>query len=147
MRKYLCNQCARELGQLPTINTEQSFTGSGIVGDYLFDKYVRHTQFPTGDGFVSIYRDTSYDTYKEYAIISAASGSIEIGDDGKKAMLWWAKEDIGDAIHNQIPVAYNNMVKLVLYENKNKIHHFPTSSLSAHEFKCLKCGGDIVPAE
>jgi hypothetical protein len=142
--KYYCCQCGIKLGYINAIDHYTDFTGS--VDSYLFDKYLKHTSQPLTSslGANSIFKDSDYDTYKNYIIDTAKSGSVEVDNENRINLIWFANEETGQSFINGQFEQKTDSVKLVLHNNEQKIHAFPTSSFGLSTQYCSKCNAPII---
>ena len=141
MKKYYCHECAINLGLISGVKPEPlNLTGSS----YLFQKFEKHTQIPTGSGIISIYSDPTYATYRDYTISGYFSGSLEIDDRNRKNLIWYAGKDVGVTYLDgkfQFPT---DAVKVVLSENTASLHSFPVNSQNYSSASCSNCGRNIL---
>lgn len=144
MIKYYCRDCGLHLGYIHFVDPITDFTGS--VGSYLFSKFLKHTTLPViGSSIVSVFDNaTNYDIYKDYLIDTANSGSVEIDEKNRINLIWFANKQTGQTFKNGKFNYLTNGVKLVLHNDIEKIHPFPTSSHGFLNEFCNSCGKPIV---
>lgn len=143
MIKHYCRNCGLSLGLIQYVDPITDFTGS--VGSYKFDKYFKHTSLPvSASSVISVFDQTDYDTYRDYIISTAISGSVEIDDKGRTNLIWFAKKPTGQATQLGQPNQSTDGVKLVLHDNPLKIHAFPTGSSGFSSAKCDGCGDPVT---
>jgi hypothetical protein len=138
LKTYYCHQCARELG-LVTPADASAMTASG----YLLEKYIKHTA-PTGIYPVnSIFQSSDWQKYKSYALLTAASGCLEIDDQNRKNLIYFAGEKTGMRYDGGVFTCHCSGVKLVCAENVVRMHPFP-SDFQPEAQQCANCGA-LVP--
>ena len=143
MAQHFCNTCGIELGYKIFVDPNNNFTGS--VGDYKFNKYRKHTTQPgSSSNIVSFFNNTDYDTYKSYILDAANSGSVEIDDLNRINLIWIANKNIGQSFEAGKFNQSTDSVKLVLHDNDQKIHAFPTSSYGLNKTFCNHCGNPLI---
>ena len=141
MKTYYCHDCSRTLGHITGIETDSiNLTGS----QYLFEKYEKHTQIPSGSGFISIYDDPTYENYKGYTVSGSLSGALEIDEQNRKNLIWYAGENIGVTYQDGNIFFSNDTVKVVLPENTGKLHSFPVDAQNYTNAVCANCGNHII---
>jgi hypothetical protein len=119
------------------------FTGS--VGCYKFDKYSKHTSLPSATtGTVSVFDNSDYDTYKNYIIDTANSGSVEIDDMNRINLIWFANKNTGQSFIHGCFDQNTDGIKLVLHDDNQKIHPYPTSSFGFSNTSCDNCSKSIM---
>ena len=139
MEIYYCHDCAKQMGLIDGFSFQNDFTGS--IGSYKFEKYIKHTTIPNaGSNIVSVFNDSDYNTYKDYIFDTASSGSLEIDNLGRKNIVWFANKSIGQTFSGSQHQGSSDSVKLVLFQESEKIHAFPTGSQGLHNAKCEQCG-------
>lgn len=142
VRNY-CRNCAIQLGYIDCLNTQNNFSGS--VGSYLFGKFIKHTQANQyTNGIVSIFDRSDYDNYKNYIIDSYSSGSVEVDARNRVNIIWFANKPTGYTLNNGQTSHINDGVKLVLHNDANKIHAYPTGSFGFLHGNCSNCGQPVV---
>lgn len=137
--KYYCHECSVKVGYIQNINSELNFTGSS----YQLDKFLKHTLPSESTGYNTVFNSKEYDDYKYGVINTMASGSVEILN-GKKNIVMAVGKTIGVAYqHGQIQYPVDAF-KLVLYEDENKMHLYPSGSAGFVNTNCEKCGKPII---
>jgi hypothetical protein len=137
--KYYCHECSVKVGYLQNINSELNFTGSS----YQLRKFIKHTIPSESQEYYTVFNSQEYDEYRDGVINTMASGSVEILN-GKKNVVLAAGKTIGIAYNNaqiQYPV---DAFKLVLYEDVNKMHLYPSGSAGFVTTNCEHCGKSII---
>ena len=140
MPQYYCHQCAIS-GSLVTPASPVSLTGT----EYLLGKFIKHTAPSSiaSDSIHSVFTDPTYKTYEGYVVNTAASGFLEIDNNKKKNLIWFAGSRIGVQYRNGKFDAPADGVKLVLPENENKIHAFSLPASPLQSVSCASCGRAI----
>lgn len=143
MSKQYCRECAKKLGYIQFVDPVTDFSGS--VGSYKFKKYQKHTTIPanTSSGIISVFQPSDYETYKSYSINAAKSGSVELDDNGRINLIWFANKETGESYQDGQFIANTDGVKLVLHSDEEYIHTFPTSSLDFFNNICAECSKSI----
>jgi hypothetical protein len=139
MRKYYCHKCSAEKGFLNSVDN-LNFTGSS----YQLDKFLKHTVPSNQSGLLSVFDSGSYDQYKNHIVNTMASGSTEIDSHNRKNIVWFAGSNNGLSFKDDTLEMPTDSVKVVLSDNDDKIHAFPTSSNDIQHKKCDECGSDII---
>lgn len=137
--QYYCHECSVNAGYLQNVNSEINFTGSS----YQLDKFLKHTLPSESTNYYTIFDSQEYDNYKDGVINTIASGSVEIFN-GQKNIVYAAGKIIGVAYNYgqmQYPV---DAFKLVLYENEERVHLYPSGSAGFTNATCELCGKAIV---
>lgn len=124
---------------MPNHAETDNFTGS----QYTLRKFLKHTMPHYGMDINSVFSTTDYDTYKDYMINTQESGSVEFDKDGRKNIVWVAGYQNGITYINGVPALPNDAVKVVLPDDINKIHCYPTSSFAMSLQTCNDCGKSI----
>ena len=125
MSIFYCHQCSASKGLIKALCSQTlDLTGNS----YKLDKFMKHTAPHNMNGFVSVYDDPSYKSYKGYSINASLSGAVEIDDQNRKNVLYYADDNIGVTYCNSLPITIGDTVKLVLHENDNLVHSFPVAS-------------------
>lgn len=145
MSTYYCRSCAIALGYIDqTVMPPANLTGD--ASGYQLDKYLKHTQ--TGyysNGAVSLFGNQEYDNYKNYVVGTTISGCLEIDDQNRKNLVYWAGKKIGcyvDPLTGDI-IYPESGVKVVLYNNDAKIHGFTCNPTGHLNTQCTSCGGPL----
>jgi len=140
MPVYYCHDCASSMGELRDVCSSGPFSST-----YQLDKYIKHTVPSSSYAIQSILDDTSATLYRNYIVNAAASGSVEFDDYGRKNIIYVASTGgIGTTFKNGRFVRSNNMIKVVLPSDPNKIHAFTDSSTNYSTAFCASCGKSIV---
>ena len=139
MTTRYCHECSAKKGWLPA--APSSLTGS----QYQLDKFTKHTAPPASGSFiVSIFSDPSYANYATFAVDTAASGSLEVDDQGRRNIVWIAKRPVGSTFVKGVDQGAVDAVKLVLAHKPSDVHLFPTSSLDIATSTCAECGAALA---
>lgn len=139
---YYCHECASEIYN-PIDISEINLTGSL----YQLGKFIKHTIAKPLLGITSSYYDTSYSAYNEYTINALASGSLEVikqGDNIKYNYVYFADKNIGCQYINGKATMEEDAVKVVLTNDRIKIHSFSTGSFGIQNNICTKCGKSLI---
>jgi hypothetical protein len=137
MDGHHCSECAQKNhGFNPNIYDTINFTGSS----YLLGKYLKHAQFMSGSGAISVYASSDYDDYRNCLLISINSGSVDIANGVAVSAVWNAYQFLGDTSINGVyshPCFENKVVKL---DDLSKTHGYCTNSFSIPNGYCVDCG-------
>jgi hypothetical protein len=140
MSKYYCHDCALAQKVYAPIVDYISLTGT----QYQLEKFIKHTAPITLSGIVSVFDDPRYIQYKHYTVNTSASGSVEIDNQGRTNIVWYAGNNIGVTYQNGLFVTTTDTVKVVFNDNEFKIHAFSVDSFKYEKKKCENCGRDIL---
>ncbi|MGC9307906.1 MAG: hypothetical protein ACP5FL_03920 [Thermoplasmatota archaeon] len=140
MSEYYCHECGAKLGHGGPVDPERCFSSNS----YQVDKYMKHTVPPSCSGMVSIFDDPDFQQYRDYIINTAASGCVEIDNKGRTNMVWYAGRENGFLFVDGELVSPTDAVKLVLREDEDKIHAFPTGSAEISTKRCALCGSPVI---
>lgn len=134
--KHYCPECAVHLKLVNPIDaTTQNLTGS----IYQFEKFVKHTAPIEYRGIISVFFGQDYPLYRDYTISGSLSGSLQIDDQNRRNLIWYAGRDIGITYENGLYKVPNDAVKVVLADNPTGIHAFPVNYELQYAEKCLEC--------
>jgi hypothetical protein len=134
MSTYYCHLCCRTLGLIAPADAS-AINASG----YVLEKFIKHTA-PTGTYPVnSVFDNTDWHKYKDYAVVTAASGCLEIDDQNRKNLIYFAGERTGLRYDNGQFTCPCSGVKLVRAENVTRLHPFP-SDFHPESRQCANCG-------
>jgi hypothetical protein len=90
MSTRYCHPCSLGLGitggELPS-----NLTGSV----YQVKKFLKHTTPLKSANTTGVFSDPSYTAYAGYLVSSSASGSVEIDDQGRTNIVWYAGKTVG----------------------------------------------------
>lgn len=140
MAKYYCHECSIKLGFLSDNIPITNFTGSV----YQLDKFIKHTLPTQYYDINSVFDDENYSSYENYMVNTMASGSVEVDDFNRKNIVYCASKIIGfTEISGSIQIP-TDAVKVVLYQNSNKIHCYSTGSVGFVNEICSNCGRSII---
>jgi hypothetical protein len=92
-----------------------------------------------GTGIVSIFFWQDYPLYRDFTISGSLSGSLQIDDQNRRNLIWYAGRDIGITYENGIYKLPNDAVKVVLSDNPTGIHAFPVNYELQYAERCLVC--------
>jgi hypothetical protein len=138
--KHYCHECAIRHNLVTPIDAAtQNLTGS----NYLLEKFVKHTAPLQYNGIVSVFFSQDYSNYKDYTISGSLSGSLQIDDQHRKNLIWYAGRDIGITYENGIYRLPDDAVKVVLSEDPLRIHPFPVNFELQYAERCLICGREL----
>lgn len=140
MSDYLCHECAIKKRILN--NEIGDFDPSGTK--YQLDKFYKHTVPPKCLDTVSIFDISENKKYKKYIVNTLASGCVEFDDQGRKNIVWIAGETQGYMFKNAVLQGDIDGVKVVLPDDPEKMHAFPTGSADLSTKKCMICGRKII---
>ena len=134
MPRYYCYECARLNGLISPV--DPSTFGDP---DYQLEKFVKHTA-PTGVyPLNSIFHDPTWTSYKNYMVTTSASGCLEVDDNNRKNLIYFAGEETGLKYINGVFTALCSGVKLVCSENVGRVHGFPID-FHPESKNCALCG-------
>lgn len=109
------------------------------TSSYQVEKFIKHTA-PTGLYPVnSVFEHRDWPTVKDYFVVTAASGCLEIDDQGRKNLIYFAGRKVGLRYENGVFTAPCSGVKLVCTEDAWRIHGFP-SEFHPESRQCAACG-------
>jgi hypothetical protein len=135
---HYCHSCAVRLRLINPIDaTMQNLTGSR----YQLEKFVKHTAPQEYNGEISVFFSRDYSAYRDYTISGSLSGSLQIDEQNRKNLIWYAGKDIGITYENGIYKCPNDAVKVVLAENPTGIHPFSINYELQYLDRCCECGG------
>lgn len=136
MSEYYCHACAVKNGAVqPTVTT--NLTGS----NYQLEKFFKHTA-PTGHHAInSVFSDKSYAKYRDYTISGSLSGGVEIDDQGRTNIIWYAGEEVGLTHSGSFTIPASG-VKIVLHHDDAKVHTYPFNPPQTQY--CKTCGALIA---
>lgn len=137
MPTYYCYECAR-LHEYVTPVDPAALPAT----QYQLDKYVKHTAptgvYPTN----SVFNDPSWSGYRSHMVAAAASGCLQIDDQGRKNLIYFAGKETGLRYDNGVFTAPCSGVALVCGENSGRFHAFP-SEFHPESRKCSCCGQPV----
>jgi hypothetical protein len=136
MSYYYCHKCGIDLGLLTPVDPIANFTGSVDT----LQKFYKHTVPPSSGSIISIFDQPDYENYKNYIVNTWASGSVELDDQGRINIVWFAGCQTGLTFNNGILQGSADGVKLVLHNNPARIHAYPTGSVEFVNRCCTWCG-------
>jgi hypothetical protein len=139
MPEYFSHDCAISRG-LVCPACPASLTGT----QYQLDKYIKHTRPTANYRINSIFDASSIQAYSGFIINTSASGCVERDDYGRMNMVWVAGSPVGKTIQNGLPILQNDAVKVVLPENAERMHAFPTGSSDLQIRYCIVCGKPVI---
>ncbi|MRS03663.1 hypothetical protein EG832_10660 [bacterium] len=120
-------------------------SSAALSSTYQLDKYIKHTVPSTNHTIQSIIDNASTSLYRHYIVNAKAAGAVEIDDHGRKNIIYVASSGgIGCTFENGNFVRANNMIKVVIPSDPNKIHAFTDSSTNYSTAICLNCGKQVV---
>lgn len=139
---YHCHTCAHNKGDFDGLVDVANLDLTG--SSYQLSKYFKHTDHASSDehDVVSVFNDADYNKYAEYTVNTACSGSVEF-DGLRKNIVWLAGDDPIGVTYTANGTFETNAVKIVLYEDKEKVHIFNTGSTELIGVKCKICGTPI----
>lgn len=135
---YYCHKCARLKGYISPIDPSELERSQ-----YQLEKFIKHTApdraYPTN----SVFNDSNGETYQSYMVSAAASGCLEIDDQGRKNLIYFAGKETALRYEDGIFAATCSGVTVVCGESSGHIHAFP-SDFHPESRNC-DCCGDSVP--
>jgi hypothetical protein len=141
MSEFYCHNCAKNQGWM------NSAYLTDITGTpYQDDKLKKYTQQPTGYPIhpISIYNDPSPNNISGLMWSAFAFGCCEIDDQGRENLVWDAGKQVGTTRQSGVPDRMDNSVKIVLPNDPQKQHAFPTASTLIQSGYCLICGQPLT---
>ena len=135
MTDYYCHACAATRG-LGVVNLPSNLTGSAQQ----LTKFVKHTVVDANEKLQSVLASPDYDSFKELMVSTAASGSVEIDDKGRRNIIIWCGTPRGLLYSNGALQFPQDGFKVVIPDNPVKVHGFPTGSVEFRAAKCSDCG-------
>lgn len=139
MNKYYCHCCAAKNIHLSPIRVDTL-----LESNYQLEKYIKHTCPSTKEIIQSVFSNPSTSSYADYIVNAGFAGSVEIDIYNRTNIIWVAGESIGFNFKNGVPVHPENVVKVVLSTDENRIHAFSQSSTKFLSAKCILCGCNII---
>ena len=139
MSEYYCHECAIKRGMLN--NEIGDFNPTGT--QYQLEKFYKHTVPTKHSDMVSFFDMSDNKKYKDYFLNTLASGSVEIDDKGRKNIVWVAEKEQGYRFTDG-KITGDDGVKVVLADDPEKIHAYPTGSADLSTKKCEICEKDII---
>lgn len=134
---YYCYKCARDCGHITPVDPSRL-----NATKYQFDKFIKHTA-PTGVYHRnSVFDADDWATYERYCVTTAASGCLEVDDQGRKNLIWFAGERVGLLDDGQSFRAPCSGIKLVCCEDEARLHPFATD-FRPESRTCEKCGARV----
>lgn len=139
-KEYYCYECRVGLDGLDTIRT-----GSVLGSSYQVQKFVKHTLQGSGSTHLlnSVFETTTVNRYRDWIINSAASGCLEIDEQGRHNYLYYAGREIGVTYSDGEFAWTDDCVKLVPPYDEDRIHSFPVSSTSFQEASFQSCSKPV----
>jgi hypothetical protein len=138
MKRY-CFNCASKQGYLnPDIPNDLLST------QYQLDKFIKHTTPTQTSGVTSIFSDPSTSAYQNYIVSTVSSGYVEIDNLNRVNICWVGSSDTGATYKGGLFHLPTNSVKVVLHDNRYKIHAFPISTVGIPANFCIECGAAIL---
>jgi hypothetical protein len=139
----LCHQCGISQGLIsPHPDETLNLTGT----TYKYDKYMKHTAPHNQPGFISVFDDPTYEAYRNYYINASYSGCVEIDDNNRVNIVWYAGEENGVSEDEGVPIINTDSVKIVLFDDRNRVHCYPVASgTTLAATSCELCGSPVVP--
>jgi hypothetical protein len=119
---------------------------SSFNNNYLLGKFEKHYNNSGSYNINTVFKkddfenQSDYDIYEQYHYLAYVSGSLEIDNQGRKNLVLCYTKPTGDEYTQGIKAGQSEAVKLVLFDNANKIHAFPTSSAHLTTVRCKNCG-------
>ncbi len=137
-RSIYCLECAAKSGWLPS----SSFGATGF-SEYQLEKFVKHTA-PTGwaAGPHSVFGDPSAGQYREYIVLTAASGYYDRSNPAKPTLCYFAHEKTGNTYLNGRFQTVASGVRMVCIGDDMRFHAFPDASI-LQSATCTGCGKSI----
>jgi len=139
MPRYLSHPCASAQSYLRSIQT-----GSLLQTQYQLNNFMKHTVPDPRYNWQSVFASPSTQSFANYVVSSALSGSVEIDDKGRTNIIWVAGNLTGFQYSNGQLLYPQDSVKVVLSTSTSSIHAFPESSTQFSTGRCEACGGWAV---
>ncbi len=139
MNRY-CFHCAGILGLL-----NPDIPGNLFSTDQQLEKFIKHTTPPALlPGLHSVFTDPSTVAYKDYIVSTVSSGYVEVDNLERTNICWVGSSHSGTTYRNGLFYLPTNSVKVVLHDNRYKIHAFPISTEGLQGNLCDMCGNPII---
>jgi len=135
MTDYYCHACATTKG-LAAVNVPADLTGS----NYQVGKFFKHTSPDPAIPVQTVLNLPDYDDYKDLMINTAASGSVEVDQQGRRNLILWVGHQTGLLYEAGVLKAPVDAFKLVIPGDASKIHGYPTGSVGFAVSTCHDCG-------
>ncbi len=104
---------------------------------------MKHSSPTASYNLNSVFSDPTYQAYSGYIVNTVASGLLEVDDQGRKNLMWFAGSQNGVEYRSGTFTAPTEGVKVVWSENESKLHAFPIAA-SPHRIEvCASCGNPI----
>jgi len=134
MSDYFCHACAIKLGYVNPISTPTpNLTGT----NYQLAKFLKHTA-PTGVHSInSVFDNPAYSAYQNHVISGQLSGCVEMDNNNRKNVIWYAGEQVGITYSGSFNFPVSG-VKIVLEGDQTKVHAFPVAH--PQSMHCKNCG-------
>jgi hypothetical protein len=140
MPKYYCHHCGVSQGIINPVSSSRLDDN-----EYKLEKVIKHTAPSSLDwGPHSVFNDSSYHAYHNYLVNTSASGFVEIDDEGRVNMAWYAGSSTGIKYRDGVFQKPTDGVKLVYHNNDETIHAFPIPMAPYETTKCANCGILVV---
>jgi hypothetical protein len=95
---------------------------------------------PTGNYPVNgVFSDPTYAVYSGYIASSLNAGFLEIDNQNRKNLVWYAGKEVGVEIRSGVFTAPAQGVKVVLPEDDSRLHAFPITGNSGTIVHCQYC--------
>ncbi len=135
MSKYYCHECMM-VNSIVTPASPIALTGT----QYQLDKFIKHTAPSQSYPLNSVFDDPTYKAYSKYVVSTSASGLLEIDDQGRNNLMWFAGSRTGAEYRNGVFTAPTEGVKVVWPESGTKLHAFPITGSPHRSVNCASCG-------
>lgn len=148
MSAYYCPNCTYSIINGSIVNPRACNLSGSFASYNLYEKYRKHV---LNEGIYSVNSVFTYDNfdinapikyqeYEDYCFLTSVSGSLEIDDNGRSNLVWYAQKPTGELTIYGSASGHLDSVKLVLWYDAEKIHAFPTSSVAFFSTRCAICG-------
>ncbi len=148
MSVYFCPICTYGIISGSIVDPRACNLSDSFAGYSLYNKYRKHVlnegsysvnSVFTYDNF-DINAPIKYQEYENYCFQTAVSGSLEIDNNGRRNLVWYAQKPTGELTLNGSSCGHLDSVKLVLWFCEEMIHAYPTSSQALFSNRCASCG-------
>lgn len=136
--QYLCHACAAVAGTLRPIDKSTL-----VDNPYKLGKYIKHTMPTSRAGTVTVFDAPSSANYQDYIVTAVASGFLEVDAAGRTNIIWVGSYQTGVQWCGGKFVGPTHGVKVVLFNDANKVHAYPPDTSRLPVAICARCGAAI----
>lgn len=136
MPTFYCHECARKHNQIAPIMPVSGFVPAS--GTFPHKKFIKHTAPIRIYAVNSVFNDPNWATYQNCLFAGVASGCLQIDDNGRKNLLFFAGHETGVTFQSGVPTIPCSGVIVVCSEISGSIHAFPDAT-PAESQRCALC--------